>query len=105
VLLRAAVPTRGMWETDVTAGASDKALALYMRDNFLDMGRLPSPPDGVPNPYDPSNPGATAYHYQCADIKVDAQQQGSGVAKLLPDRSRGRDTAHFPCHLRSTKGQ
>jgi hypothetical protein len=74
VLLRAAVPTRGVWELDVTAGSADTALELYMRDNFLDLGRLPRSPNGVPNPH---NPAETLYHYQCADIKVDAQQQGT----------------------------
>jgi hypothetical protein len=77
VLMRAAIPTRGIWEIDVTAGATDTALALYMRDNFLDMGRLPSSPDGVPNPYAPGDPGKTLYHYQCADIKVDSLQPGN----------------------------
>lgn len=76
VLLRTAVPTRGVWELDVSPRAADSALALYMRDNFLDIGRLPTPSDGVPNPYAPSDAGRTVYHYQCADIKVDAQQQG-----------------------------
>jgi hypothetical protein len=79
VLLRAAIPTRSVWEIDVTRGASDPALGLYLRDNLLDMGRLPSSPDGVANPYDPANPGATLYHYQCADIKIDALQRGSGT--------------------------
>ena len=80
VLLRASVPTRGVWEVDVTAGATDQALGLYMRDNVLDTGWLPTSPDGVTNPYDPTNPGAILYHYQCADIKVDAQQHGTGSA-------------------------
>jgi hypothetical protein len=72
VLLRAAILTRGIREMDVTAGASDTPLALYMRDNFLDMGRLSSSPDAVPNPYNPTIVRETLYHYQCADIKVDA---------------------------------
>ena len=76
VLLRTAIPTRGVWELDVSPRNADSALSLYMRDNFLDIGRLPTPPDGVQNPYAPSDAGRTVYHYQCADIKVDAQQQG-----------------------------
>lgn len=80
VILRAAIPTRGVWETDVTAGAPNPTVALYVRDNFLDQGWLNPSPDGFPNPYDPSNPGATLYHYMCADLKVDAQQQGTGGA-------------------------
>jgi hypothetical protein len=78
-LLRAAVPTRGIWESEITAGAADTPLALYLRDNVLDTGLLPTSPDGVPNPYDPGNPAATLYHYQCADIKVDAQQRGDAA--------------------------
>ena len=77
VLLRTAIPTRGVWEIDVSPSATVSALSLYMRDNFLDVGRLPTPPDGVPNPYAPSDAGRTVYHYQCADIKIDAQQQGA----------------------------
>jgi hypothetical protein len=79
-LLRAAIPTRGMWELDITAGASDQPLVLYVRDNLLDTGLFPTSPDGVANPYDPGNPGATLYHYQCADVKVDAQQPGSSAS-------------------------
>jgi hypothetical protein len=82
-LLRAAVPTRGMWEIDITAGATDDVLALYMRDNLLDLGRLSRSPDGVPNPYNPTDPGSTLYHYQCADIKVDAQQQATVNGQLI----------------------
>jgi hypothetical protein len=77
VLLRAAIPTRAIWEQDVTAGAGDPPIALYFRDNFLDQGWLPSAPDGIASPYDPANPGATVFHYHCADIKIDARQAGS----------------------------
>jgi hypothetical protein len=74
VLLRAAIPTRGIWEADVTAGAKTSALGLYLRDNLLDLGHLPGSPDGLPNPYNPTD---TLYHYQCADIKIDALQLGT----------------------------
>ncbi len=77
VLLRAGIPTRGIWERDVTAGASTPAIALYVRDNLLDQGWLPRSPDGVPDPYNPGDPGSTLYHYMCMDIKVDAQQPGT----------------------------
>ena len=76
VLLRSAVPTRGVWECDVTAGASDPAISLYVRDNFLDQGWLAPSPEGIPDPYDPTR---KVWHYQCADIKIDAQQPGSGT--------------------------
>ncbi|KAH7389271.1 hypothetical protein BKA64DRAFT_747836 [Cadophora sp. MPI-SDFR-AT-0126] len=97
-LLRAAVPTRGMWEIDITAGATDPALALYMRDNLLDLGRLSRSPDGVPNPYKPSDPGSTLYHYQCADIKLDAQQQatmnGQTITFFQTDPEGGQPLSH-----------
>jgi len=84
VLLRAAIPTRGVWERDVTAGAASPAIALYVRDNTLDLGWLPRCPDGVPDPYHPSDPGSTLYHYQSVDIKVDAQEPGTvSVAPYL----------------------
>lgn len=79
VLLRAAVPTRGMWERDVTAGAGAAGQGLYLRDNLLDQGWLDASPAGVPNPYDAANAAATLYWWQCADIKVDARQSGMGM--------------------------
>jgi hypothetical protein len=79
VLLRAAIPTRGVWEWDATAGAVSPAVALFVRDNTLDLGWLPRCPDGVPDPYNPGDPGSTLYHYQCADLKVDAQEPGTAT--------------------------
>jgi uncharacterized membrane protein YgcG len=80
VLLRAAVPSRSIWEADVTAGTVDAALALYLRDTLLDTGLLPTSPDGIASPYDPANPAAKLYHYESPDIKIDALQRGSGAA-------------------------
>jgi hypothetical protein len=74
VLLRAAVPCRGIWECDVTKGAQDPDVELYLRDNVMDMGRLPKSPDGIKNPYNPSD---VLFHHQCADIKIDALQISS----------------------------
>ncbi len=79
VILRAAVPSRGIWEADVTAEAVDPSVALYLRDNLLDQGWLDRSPENLPNPYNPTNPGETVYHYQCADIKIDSQQRGAGA--------------------------
>lgn len=79
VLLRAGIPTRGVWELDVTAGAADPPIALYVRDNLLDQGWPGVAPDGAPNPY---NPAEAVYHYQCADLKIDARQ--SGTAAVAP---------------------
>jgi len=96
VLLRAAIPTRGVWERDVTAGATEPTVALYVRDNVLDQGWLARCPEGVPSPYDPANPGATVYHYQCADIKVDARQHpaASVVAFYQTDPEGGSPLSH-----------
>jgi hypothetical protein len=83
VLLRAAIPTRGVWERDVTAvipGAPPTLPGtLYVRDNTLDLGWLHLSPDGVPDPYHPGDPASNLYHYLCADIKVDAQQPGTAA--------------------------
>ena len=76
VLLRAAVASRGMWETEVTAGATDPPARPYVRDHFLDQGWLIPSPDGLVNPFRPGD-GVSVFHYQCADLKVDAQQPGS----------------------------
>ena len=73
VLLRAAIPTRGVFEQDVTAGAVDPPIFLYLRDNFLDQARLANSPDGALNPYNPV-PSDLVFHYQSADIKIDARQ-------------------------------
>ncbi|WP_275561285.1 hypothetical protein [Streptomyces sp. 5-6(2022)] len=72
VLLRAAVPTRGVWEVDVTPGATSPAVDLYVRDNLLDIGWLHPSPDGLPNPYKPRE---TVRHYHCEDIKIDVRQR------------------------------
>lgn len=76
VLLRAAVGGRGMWETDVTAGATDPPTRPYVRDHLFDQGWLTPSPDGLVNPFRP-NDGISVFHYQSADIKVDARQPGS----------------------------
>ncbi len=76
VLLRAAVASRGMWETDVTVGAGDPPARPYVRDHFLDQGWLVPSPDNLVNPFSPGD-GMSVFHYQCADIKIDAQQPGS----------------------------
>jgi hypothetical protein len=73
VLLRAAIPTRAVFERDVTAGAVEPAVSLYLRDNFLDQGWLNPSPDGLVNPYNP--PTERVWHYQSADIRIDAQQR------------------------------
>lgn len=76
VLLRASVASRGVWETDVTAGAADPPARPYLRDHLLDQGWLAPSPDGLVNPFRPAD-GVSVFHYQCADIKIDAQQPGA----------------------------
>jgi len=76
VLLRAAVASRGVWETDVTAGAIDPLARPYVRDNFLDQGWLVPSPDGLVNPFRPTD-GVSVFHYECEDIKIDARQAGA----------------------------
>jgi hypothetical protein len=121
VLLRAAVGSRGMWETDVTTGATDPLPRPYLRDHLLDQGWLAPSPDGLINPFRP-NDGVSVFHYQSADVKVDAQQPGAPaffqtdpegtlplshvLFDLLVDNSEnlpGSDTAmvHVQAHNRS----
>jgi hypothetical protein len=121
VLLRAAVGGRGMWETDVSMGATTQVARPYLRDHLLDQGWLTPSPDGLVNPFRP-NDGVSVFHYQSADITVDAQQPGpptffqtdpEGTAPLshvlfdlLNDNSEnlpGSDTAmvHLQVHNRS----
>ena len=50
VLLRAAIPTRAVWELDVTAGAAAPPISLYVRDHFADSGWLTPSPDGLADP-------------------------------------------------------
>lgn len=76
VLLRAAVASRGVWETDVTAGTGDPPARPYVRDNFLDQGWMIPSPDGLVNPFRPAD-GISVFHYQCEDIKIDTQQPGA----------------------------
>jgi hypothetical protein len=76
VILRAAIPTRGVWERDVTAGATPPPSFLYLRDHLVDQGWLDGSLGGVPNPY---RPAERVWHYQCADLKIDARQRGTAA--------------------------
>ncbi len=71
VVLRAATPTRGVFETDADPTAIDPPVSLYVRRHFLDTGWLNAAPDFVPSPY---NPNEIVAHYQCADLKIDPPQ-------------------------------
>lgn len=93
VLLRAAVTTRGVFESDVTPGAVDRQIALYLRDHLLDQGWLTPSLEGMPDPYNPSDPGATLWHYMCADIKVDTQT--AGIFQTDPEGATPLSHVHF----------
>lgn len=73
VILRAGIPTRGVWEKVFNEYGEDDSIKLYVRDHFLDQGLLNRSEDSLTNPYDP--PGKL-YHYKCADIKLDTRQPG-----------------------------
>jgi hypothetical protein len=87
ILLRAAIPTRGVWECDATDGASVAAIQLYVRDNLLDQGWFSPSLEGMLNPH---NPAEQLWHYQCADLKIDARQNGdSGVSNFFQTDPEG----------------
>lgn len=65
-LLRAATHGRGMYERQLKPTCPP--IDLYVRDNILDTGEVPSPS----GEWDPTSPNARVYHWQSADIKVDA---------------------------------
>ena len=66
-LLRAATHGRGMYQRRLAASCPE--VDLYLRDNLVDTGELSPSPSGVP---DPTQLNEQAYHWQSADIKVDA---------------------------------
>lgn len=76
IILRVAMPTRGVWEKVFNEFGQDDSIKLYLRDHFLDQGLLSQSEDGLTNPYDPAG---RLYHYKCADIKLDSKQTGVGV--------------------------
>lgn len=76
VVLRAAIPTRAIWETMTSYINEAPGIHLYMRANLLDQSFLPNCPYGVANPFDPAE---QVHHYQSVDIKLDAQQPGSAA--------------------------
>ena len=81
VILRAATPTRGVWEKIFNQFGEDDSIKLYVRDHFLDQGLLSRSEDGLTNPYAPP---ARLYHYKCADIKLDSREPGQeGVADFF----------------------
>jgi len=74
VILRVAIPTRGVWEKVFNQFGQDDSIKLYVRDHFMDQGLLSRSEDGVTNPYSPTQ---KLYHYKCADVKLDSRQPGA----------------------------
>lgn len=66
-LLRAATHGRGMFQ--LRLAPSCPPVDIYLRDNLLDTGEVFPSPSGEP---DPTSLSERAYHWQSADIKVDA---------------------------------
>lgn len=75
ILLRAAVVSRGVWEVDVTSGAAtpDPPTRPYFRHQGLDQGWLSPSIEGQVDPFRPEA-GASQYHWESPDIKIDAKR-------------------------------
>jgi len=73
-LLRAATMGRGVWERSVDVAAPGPKVDLYIRDNFVDSGRDPTP-KSTP---DPLSPGDTLTWTSGADVKIDTPFLGIG---------------------------
>lgn len=66
-LLRAATHGRGVYQRCLAATCRE--VDVYVRDNTLDTGEVFPSPSGE---WDPERPQERVYHWQSADIKVDA---------------------------------
>jgi hypothetical protein len=66
-LLRAATHGRSMFQRRLAPSCPD--VDIYLCDNLLDTGEVLPSPSGA---WDPTRPNERAYHWQSADIKVDA---------------------------------
>ncbi len=67
-LLRVALQSRGVWETNVDQ-ATMSDVELYVRDSDVDTGRRTPSPSGVNDPF---NFGSLTHWWECADVKVDS---------------------------------
>ena len=81
-LLRAGIVGRGAWEADVSPGAVDASVHLYVRRHMLDHGWFRNVWDGLPNPYRPTE---GVYHYQCPDIKIEVAATAAGGSYYQTD--------------------
>jgi hypothetical protein len=66
-LLRAATTGRSVWEISVDAPPAPADVHVFVRDNILDAGTLPTPALAL----DPLEPGAQTTWVESLDIKVD----------------------------------
>ena len=89
VVLRAATPTRGLFEADADPFAAEAPVRLYVRRHFLDPGWLDAPQDFLPDPY---RPNEIVAHYQCADLKIDPLQ-GLGASAFYQTDPEWSQTA------------
>lgn len=97
-LMRAATHGRGIYQ--VSLAAPTPQVDIYLRDNLLDTGEVLPSPSGVP---DPTAPATWAYHWQSADIKVDAQPYAATDA--LVDGVEFDDPAHpYPFPIEDIAG-
>jgi hypothetical protein len=74
-LLRAATHGRSVWERPIDT-ASCPLIAVYLRDNVLDTGRITPSPSGVVDPFDATG---SVYWWQSADIKIDSPDPASNA--------------------------
>jgi hypothetical protein len=68
VLLRAGVVGRGAWEADVTVGATETPVSLYVHRHPFDTGWFTRALDSFRDPF---HPDRRVFHYHCADIKIE----------------------------------
>jgi len=87
VILRAAADGRGIWEIDVSSGATPLAHDLYVRRHLLDEGWTRDLRDGLLHP---TRPGEQVWHWECEDIKIDRLTSASATQQYFqtdPDAS------------------
>ncbi len=85
-LLRAATHGRGLWERKLDIPTLPNA-DIFFRDNLMDTGRFQPSPSGVAaafeDPLQFVTLGNPVWHWQCADIKVDALEGSPPSYQML----------------------
>ena len=78
-LLRVATKSRGIWEIQVDSSGQPE-VAVFVRDNVIDSGRVTPSPSSVDNPY---SIGEQVFWWESPDIKIDSPSyQSSGIDGL-----------------------